>query len=183
MCTLDPPTQPTAEPPSINSENTSLDSDALADLEAVDGVAQKKEEQTKNWSDAQEAILPQLIESAAKLEEKARTLEQERGADVVSQMIEKDQFIVDLANGGTAEYRLIDGQRVPAEFYWRTDLYFSRRKSDLARLAPFGAVHCASAYRKWDGPTCARQRRATGAQRFWFCEKASRSRYHCRIFQ
>jgi hypothetical protein len=97
----------------INAQNMPIDADASADLDAIDTEAQAKSEQTKQWADSQETILPLLLEAAVKLDEKANRLEQERGPKVVEQMIAKDQFMVDLADGGTAEYRLIDGQRVP----------------------------------------------------------------------
>jgi hypothetical protein len=86
---------------------------AAADLEEINAIANEQAEGTKAWADQKESILPQLLEAAARLEAEARRIEELRGSDFLQGMIDKNQFMIDVDNFGTAEYRMIEGKRVP----------------------------------------------------------------------
>ena len=101
----------------LDAATTPTDADAAKDLDDIDREAQARVETTKKWSAEQEAILPRLLDAAARLEENAKQIEQQSGRKKVDELVNSDSFIVDLPDGGTAEYRQIDGQYVPRVLY------------------------------------------------------------------
>lgn len=86
---------------------------SAADIKEIDSIVGQQAEDTKTWADEREAILPQLLDVAARLEAEAKRIESLRGPQFLQTMIDKNQFMIEIENFGTAEYRTIDGQRVP----------------------------------------------------------------------
>lgn len=67
-----------------------------------------------DWSTQQEALVPHLLSAAERLDAEAARLTATRGEDYLTDLINRNQFIVEDAELGIRmEYRLIDGHRVP----------------------------------------------------------------------